>query len=473
MSEPSGTKYQIYVVLALLMLITCAQVVCAEDINRTIIVPVNESEIANNSSILVDLSTTIPVTEGIRNTTQLPDLINIQPRQIQPVLQRKISTNLLYLIDANATQTGFSREQAAERLKSNGQMKVERRAASVVNGATADATTQPLTNQVYVFIELNSLASTHVVDAYIPNVTERNDDELYVIGWVDIDDLETIAALDLVTNVRTAEPSVTKASPFYHDTQFVNKRVKPLPATSEEAKASVRAFENAPSMALEQKGTMKTPRGDVYDMASNSARYHVNAKTGDVEMVSFSSQLSVSQTSGSNSDRVLSEKKSGIISIDQAYIIANNYAGKNYRNFNNRTMVLTQNVLLDHGDAGKEYYLQWYEKINDVYSPNWVVVMVDQESGRINSYINSAQAVQADMIPTISRNDAIDKMLNEFSGVENPTLESQLFIYTKDGGQRLVWYVRIDGNSQTKRAEGGYSYIDAHLGEIVETGRYN
>jgi hypothetical protein len=193
-------------------------------------------------------------------------------------------------------------------------------------------------------------------------------------------------------------------------------------------------------MALEQMGTMKTPRGDVYEMASETGRYYVNAKTGDEERVSFLSQskLSAPQISGSNSLVVLPVKNTRPVSMDQAYAIAHNYAEKNYQNFNNRTIVLTQNVLLDHGDAGKEYYLQWYEKINDVYSPNWVVVMVDQESGRINSYINSAQGVQTDMIPTISWKDAIYKTLNEFSIVEDPIAESQLFIYTKDGGQMLV-----------------------------------
>ena len=523
---------RIAIVLALFVLICCIHFASAEDSNRTVASNVTVT-ISNNYTVTESPIETIPVastTEVTQNATLLqtiiphmtviissapttqveipsaatttaiptgtteispvttPTQVNetrpnvtittkpvVQQKSLDPSVQRKISTNLLYIIDSNAPQTGLSRDAVQNQMETEGKLKsVMQTSSSSKNQGlrtlAAAATTQA-SNLVLVYIDLVPTASTTVVDAYVSSVTERNDQDHSVVAWVDINKLDVLASLDVVSNIRTAEPSVTKNSPVYHDTKFVNKRAGLPPLTAEGAKVSVREFENAPEMALEQKGTIKTPSGNVYEVASDSGRYFVNAKTGDVELASFygkqknSGPLSFLPKTTSTS----TSSGSGPVTMDQAFAIAQDYARKNYRNFNDRTMVLTESELIDHGAGGKTYYNTWMETVNGVTVPNGVVVTVDADTGNVLSYIGIDQPVSADIVPSVSRNEAIGKAASTFSSITSVESDANLAVIFPDGiTNKLVWSVDISGAPKDNVVQGGRVFIDAHSDEILK-----
>ena len=517
----SGTErcYRLAIALALFVLICGVPLASAGDNNESVGI-ISTTGISDNSSILTSSTEPIPVTtvtEIAQNTTLLQTMLptltaiispipttvtetksvetatslptvtpektitptvtltarpNLVQKSFSPSVQRKISTNLLYVIDSNTPQTGQSRDAVQNQMETEGKLKTVMQTASSSEKqglrAVAVASTTQACNLVLVYIDLVPTASTTAIDAYVSSFTERNEQEHSVVAWVDINNLETLASLDAVSNIRTAEPSVTKESPVYHDTKFVNKRAGMPPLTAEGAKASVREFERAPGMQLEQKRTMTTPRGNVYEMASDSGRYFVNAKTGEVELMSLYGKQKntgllsfLSKTSSASTD-------SGPVTVDQAFAIAQDYGGKNYRNFYDRTMVLTESKLVDHGAGGKTYYFTWREEINNVVVSNGLSVTIDATNGNILSYINIDQPIDADIIPTISKDQAITKAIFAFSPIDVTKSGANLAVIQQDdNSQRLVWLVEIIGSQANNSNSGGYVIVDAKSGTFV------
>lgn len=432
-------------------------------------------------------STPVPTDSPVASRTPMPEIIPtvtvtdtakpvMQQKSLSPAVQRKISTNLLYIIDSSVPETGISRDAVQDQMEAEGKlMTVTQETTTAKSGIRAAAAAEPAANLVLVYIDLVPSAPASVVDAYVSSVTERNEQDHSVVAWVDINNLDTLASLDAVSNVRTAEPSVTKESPVYHDTKFVNKRAGLPPATVDEAKASVREFEDAPGMALEQKRTMSTPRGEVYEMVSDRGRYFVNAKTGEVELASFygKQKLHIKPSMLLKSTGTSKEQSTNTITMDEAIVLAQNYADKNNKNFYNRTMVLTKSELLDHGDAGMEYYLIWMEKINEVTIPNGVIIFLDANTGDINSYISFYHSINTNIVPTVSKDTAISKATAIFSYIDEAKTETHLLVKpVSENVQRTVWEVWLTGKSQDDFVIGGEVLIDAHTGEIVSVSPY-
>ena len=410
------------------------------------------------------------------NSTPVPVL---QRKTISPSVQRKISTNLLYLIDADTPGTGLSRDAVRQQMQAEGKIKVGKQAAGPekkAGQASKAPEEEPDTNLVLVYIDLVPTAPTSAVDAYVSSVTERNEQGHSVVAWVDINKLDSLASLDAVSNVRTAEPSVTKESPVYHDTKFVNKRAGLPPLTVDEAKVSVREFEDSPGMALEQKRTMSTPRGEVYEMASDSGRYFVNAKTGEVELASFYGKQGASGQSFFMSKPVASppQPDSGTVTMDQAFVIAQDYARKNYRNFHDRTMVLIESKLVDHGDSGKTFYFTWKEKINDVLLPNIIFITVTSENGEILNYMGVDQSLDINLEPSVSEDVALTIARTQFAPLEIVRTNLQLaFLPVNENEQRLVWLVNVICIQDGFIHQGGEVFVDANTGEIITVNSFS
>ena len=451
--------YNIAIGLAVILLLCCVAMASGEENNR---------KIELNSSIENTTPALLPANDaGAAIAVKSPA---IQAKALPPSAQRKISTNLLYILDSNIPEKGISREQAANAMKASGQMKTVEPESAAGPRAGKPETVQPATNEIFVYIDLAPSASTSVVDLYFHNMTNRNEGEHYIAGWINIDSVDQIASLSDVINIRPGEPSITKASPVYHDTKFVNKRAGLPPLTADEAKASVREFENAPGMALEQKRTMSTLRGEVYEMASDGGRYYVNAKTGDVELASFYGKNNDEGLVSQLLEYVGISKRSGSgpVTMDQAFSIAQGYARENYGSFNDRTMVLTESKLVDHGDGGKTYYFTWMEKVNGISIPNGVVVTIDAETGNVLSYIAIDQPVSADIVPMVSQNSVIATATSAFPSINVVKSNALLkVISTDDGTQKLVWSVDILGTPKNHIEQGGNVIIDAHTGDIV------
>lgn len=443
MSAELRLFHKIAIGLALLMLMSCVAMASGEENNK-------KAEL--NSSIGNTTPSILPADDAEAAVSVKSPAI--PAKALAPSVQRKISTNLLYILDSDIPEKGMSRGQAADAMKASGQIKTVVLESAAGQWAGKSETAQLVTNQIFVYVDIDPSASTSVVDSYFQNMTSRNEQEHYVAGWVDVNSVDPIASLDAVSNIRPGEPSITKASPVYHDTKYVNKREGQPPLTAEGAKASVREFENAPGMVLEQKRTMSTPRGTVYEMASDSGRYFVNAKTGDVELVFYYSRSST---------------KTGQITFDQAYLITQKYVEKNYDSFSNRTMVLTESSLIDHGASGKIYYFTWMEKINEVFVPNVVSVSIDSANGDILSYIRQDQPLNINLKPTVSKETAIIKATTALSPLSGSIKsDTRLFVQSvNEKNQRLVWIVSVFGHTNSDFPQGGDAIIDAQSGEVV------
>jgi hypothetical protein len=255
----------------------------------------------------------------------------------------------------------------------------------------------------------------------------------------------------------------------------VNKREGLPPATAEEAKESVREFEKDPSIALNQKAQMSTPRGEIYEMTSDTGRYFVNAKTGDVELASFyGKQKQTSLVSALVKTAGISGPSDyGPVTMDQAVTVARDYAGENYKAFYRRAMVLKESKFVDHGAGGKTYYNIWMEKVNGVTIPNGVVVTVDADTGDVLSYIAIDQPVSADIVPSVSRNAAIDKAISVFPGIIPVTSDANLKVISPDEViQKLVWSVDIVGTPTDNIEQGGQVFVDAHTGDVMMVNPY-
>jgi hypothetical protein len=60
----------------------------------------------------------------------------------------------------------------------------------------------PSGNLVYVYISTQPGYSTHIVDSFVVDVTDRDEDNHLAVGWVDIQKLETLASVEGVRNIR-------------------------------------------------------------------------------------------------------------------------------------------------------------------------------------------------------------------------------------------------------------------------------
>jgi len=63
-------------------------------------------------------------------------------------------------------------------------------------------------NLAYVYISLKPGYSTHIVDSLVADITDRDEDNHLVTGWVDIQNLLALAGLDGVRNIREVIPPV-------------------------------------------------------------------------------------------------------------------------------------------------------------------------------------------------------------------------------------------------------------------------
>ena len=454
MSENMSINYQLTKVLALVILLCCFSHVSA-DVQTTLI--------TNNTTISQ---------MGISNSTNF----GIQQKSLEPSFEKKISSDLLFLIDSNIQKTNPDYTTALNQRIA--EKKLEILPSNIPLTNSKFSATNQTNASVIVDIDLNRSAPLSEIDPYVSSVVERNGDDHSVVAWVDLNNLNTLASLEITNNIRSAELSITNNSSVYHDVKYIDTRVGLPPATIGDAKASVKKFRNSSNMILEKKGEISTPRGEAYELASNEGRYIVNENTGVVEAaVFFDTQNSLnqqlSQTRSTNSENIQSSPP---ISMDDAFKIALNYSENKYKAFFNRTMILTQSQLIDHGSAGEVYSFTWREKINNIFTPNRVEITVDSETGDVISYIGIDQSFNADMVPTISENQAVTKALSAFSlspsaGVKT---DSELIILPIDqNNQRLIWLIRVVGVSKGVAHPGGEVQIDAHTGEVIQIDPFN
>jgi hypothetical protein len=201
----------------------------------------------------------------------------------------------------------------------------------------------------------------------------------------------------------------------------------------------------------------------------------VNVKTGNVELASYSYYSNFPVQNLKKSNAILSGKSqaSDPVTMESALAISQDFAAQNYQNFYNRTLVLTRSQLIDHGDAGKTWLFIWNEKINDILTPNAVSVSMNAYNGKILSYIGIDQPLETNVIPSISKMDAIGNAVNRFSPITVTDISARLAALPVDEKiQKLVWLVNVRGEPEDNVYQGGSAVIDAHSGEVMEVDPY-
>ncbi|MDI6897106.1 hypothetical protein [Methanocella conradii] len=222
----------------------------------------------------------------------------------------------------------------------------------------------------------------------------------------------------------------------------------------DDAKEKVRAFIEKPGENVYFKDSVVTPHGKAFELVADNGTFYANAMTGDVELAYFKQDykgsLGAKLTKGQAQDKALA------------------YAKKYYKNFLKKNMQLVSAEEVDHGDAGKEYTFIWNEKINEIYTPNVVVVSINPGTGEMISYIGIEWPLLVKPELIVSKEDSIDKAIDQFEGISVVEANAEpRIVYMGEGVQKVAWVVEVRGEEKDGWIPGGSVTIDALNGDIL------
>ena len=117
--------------------------------------------------------------------------------------QGKLGTDLLRLSDASAFSGWITRQEQAHRMESLDQF--------IPMTSLPDADDQIQEGSVYVYVYLRKGYNTSLIDPFAREVTDRDEVNGLAAAWVQVKNLENLAAQDGVRAVRSVMPPVTNA----------------------------------------------------------------------------------------------------------------------------------------------------------------------------------------------------------------------------------------------------------------------
>jgi subtilisin family serine protease len=135
--------------------------------------------------------------------------------------QKKLSTDLLQLLDCRFLPQGQNMENHKMQMKKSGQL---RPAGSVSPKLDRRVVVNDL---VYVYIYLKPPAGTQAIEPYVREVTDRDEKNHIAVAWIEVKKLEKLASLKTVRTIRTVMPplvmtgSVTTKGDAIHRTSDV------------------------------------------------------------------------------------------------------------------------------------------------------------------------------------------------------------------------------------------------------------
>lgn len=219
------------------------------------------------------------------------------------------------------------------------------------------------------------------------------------------------------------------------------------------AKENVKGFIGKPDATVDFRENESVTHGKFYVLQSDGGEFYVNMQTGDVERAIFNKARE-------NSDNIR-------LTLDQARATALSHAKKNYRNFAQKNMQLTKTELQDYG-TGKEYLFIWSEVVNNVETPNKVLVTLNPNTGEIITYIGLQRSVTVPLEPKILRDDAVKIAASQFKDIIVQQTEAKLSIeYPVENVQKLTWVIEVEGKPRDNVPQGGLVVVDATTGEVI------
>jgi hypothetical protein len=252
-----------------------------------------------------------------------------------------------------------------------------------------------------------------------------------------------------------------------------SENANPFPESSlknlVQEKAIILNFTEISDPDLSYMETVHGDSGDSYKFGSDIGQFYVNAQTGRVQNAVFFA----SQTNSTKE-----------IDLDQAYLIALNYAQKKYPSLwettGQRGVKTVAAKRMDHGDD-YDYTFYWRDEysVTDnksgkqyaITGPNLALITL-AATGTVQSYDERVVSVDPslNLIPDISESQAWTIAADTFAshGILNveksPAKDLAIFPEEDTGKQHLTWYFATTNNN----GRGGEIWIDAHNGSVVE-----
>lgn len=121
--------------------------------------------------------------------------------------QKKLPTDLLYIIDPKFPEMGNTREQVKEMMRGHNQLVYADEAIKIFG--ISQTSGQPVGDHVNVYISVNASVSTRIVESYftkVDNIFKDFTGVNRITGWVDLNNLEKIASLKEVSGIDLVIP---------------------------------------------------------------------------------------------------------------------------------------------------------------------------------------------------------------------------------------------------------------------------
>jgi len=159
----------------------------------TVVIPGIASE-PSNTKVTVDIS-------SASRAKSILQIENVKPNLTDA--QKKLSTDLLQLLDSSFIPQGQNRETLEMQMKNLGQFRPASSISPTRDGRVAD-------DLVYVYVYLKPLAGTPTIEHYVWEVTDRDEENHLAVAWVEVNELETLASLEVVRTIRTVMPPLVR-----------------------------------------------------------------------------------------------------------------------------------------------------------------------------------------------------------------------------------------------------------------------
>ncbi|MCK5123456.1 MAG: hypothetical protein KAQ87_04930, partial [Candidatus Pacebacteria bacterium] len=122
--------------------------------------------------------------------------------------KKKLSTDLLRLIDDNFLLPNQKRTQVVSQMKELKQFIAKENSVKTLNRKIANKAHNDL---VYVYVKLDSSAQTSVIDSAVWEITDRDEENHLAVALVEVDKLEALASINSVKCIRSVLQPVVRS----------------------------------------------------------------------------------------------------------------------------------------------------------------------------------------------------------------------------------------------------------------------
>lgn len=152
------------------------------------------------SSSVFAACSSLAATEDVNNTfelvaSQLPGKVN---KYNLTEAEKKMSTDLLDLINTTASQSSSGSFAISNSFKSS----------NFIPADPANAVNKYL---VYVYVYLDEDTNIEVIEPFVQEITDQDEENGVAVAWVTVNGLEELASLEEVRNIRTVLPAIINA----------------------------------------------------------------------------------------------------------------------------------------------------------------------------------------------------------------------------------------------------------------------